>query len=209
MNVWMSECPDCPLAKAKKKNIAHNQYSPTTYRRPRNAYGVDFYSIAKSVRGHVGVLTVVDLYSRRVMFIPVKDLTAETFAQKLLERVVWERGAFKVLVSDGANAFVDKIAKRLASLLFNQEMYYKNTDEQKEFVQRVKDMHEVANRRNTASQQESKERLNKYSWFARHFSDGRTFSCSPLRTFSEICSKLTGVAQTAGGKPEGGAGAMC
>lgn len=113
---WIAECPECPLAKAKK-NIKHNLYSPSDHRKPRSAYGVDFYGIAKSKRGFVGVLTVNDLFTRWVTFIPVKDSTAETFAQALLERVVFERGAFKTLVSDGANAFVGEVATQLAALL--------------------------------------------------------------------------------------------
>ena len=63
------------------------------------------------------MLTVVDLFTRRVTYIPVKDTTAEAFTHALLERIVWERGAFSILVSDGANAFVGKVAKQLASLL--------------------------------------------------------------------------------------------
>lgn len=113
---WIAECHECPLAKAKR-NIKHNLYSPADHRKPRSAYGVDYYGIAKSKRGSVGVLTVTDLFTRWVNFIPVKDTTAETFAQALLERVVFERGAFKTLVSDGANAFVGEVATQLAQLL--------------------------------------------------------------------------------------------
>ena len=42
----LAKCSECPLAKAKK-NIKHNLYSITEYRKPRSAYGVDYYSIAK------------------------------------------------------------------------------------------------------------------------------------------------------------------
>lgn len=113
---WIAECHECPLAKAKR-NIAHNLYSPTDWRKPRTAYGIDFYSINKSNRGHVGVLTVTDLFTRFVMFIPVKDTTAETAANLLMERVVFGRGAFKHLVSDGAKAFVGDTATKLAAML--------------------------------------------------------------------------------------------
>ena len=113
---WVGECSECPLRKAKM-NISHNLYSPTDWKKPRNAYGVDFYGIAKSSRGHVGVLTVTDLFTRFVMFIPVKDTTAETFAQSMMESVVFQRGAFKYLISDGAQAFVGNVAANLAAML--------------------------------------------------------------------------------------------
>ena len=118
---WVTQCKDCPLQKAKKL-IAHSQYSPTEWRKPRSAYGVDFYGIAKSNNGYVGVLTVIDLFSRWVTFIPVRNETATTFTQAMIENIVWKRGAFKVLVSDGANAFVGKIAKQLANILKIQKV---------------------------------------------------------------------------------------
>ena len=110
---WIKECPDCPLAKAKR-NIKHNQYNPTQYRKPRNAYGIDFYGIAKSRNGYVGVLTVVDLYTRFVQFIPVQDTTAATAAKALVENVILSRGPFSILVSDGAKAYTGKIMQHFA-----------------------------------------------------------------------------------------------
>ena len=254
---WLSECPECPLAKAKK-SISHNQYSPTEYRRPRNAYGIDFYGIAKSKRGYVGVLTVVDLFTRWVDYIPVKSVNAEAFTRAMLESIVWKRGAFGILCSDGANAFVGKVAKQLATLLhidkistyhcpqgnstaernhvllgeflrllpshkrdaweeeigavayaanmstnsstgfspfeldcgyqpsstadlmfqdrpvpeLDERVLYKTTAEQKQWVERVKSMHEIARRYDSASKEATKNRLNNDSGTKRSFTMG-------------------------------------
>ena len=167
----------------------------------------------------------------------------------MLERIVWERGAFGILVSDGANAFVGKVAKQLASLLriekietfhypqgnstterhhvllgeflrmlpvhkretwdeevgavayasnmstntstgfspfeldcgyqpsssadlvfqdkpvplLDTQMFYKTTQEQKDWLKRVQSLHELANRYNSAQKEITKERLNRPS----------------------------------------------
>jgi hypothetical protein len=112
MKQWLSECNECPLAKAKK-NISHNQYSPLQFKKPRNAYGIDFYGIGGSENGYVGVLTVVDLFTRFVLYIPVKDESAVTASTALLHNVIYGRGPFKYLVSDGAKAFTGTILHNL------------------------------------------------------------------------------------------------
>ena len=109
---WLQECVECPLAKAKKR-IAHNQYSPLQFRRPRNAYGIDFYAIEKSDSGYVGVLTLVDLFTRFVLYIPIKDETAVTASTVILHNVIYGRGPFRYLVSDGAKALTGSIIQNL------------------------------------------------------------------------------------------------
>jgi len=112
---WQKECK-CALAKAKISR-RHGQFRVTDYHKPRTAYGIDYYSVAKSAMGHVGVITIVDLFTRYVMYIPVQDLTAETAAKAILENVVYKRGAFKTLVSDAARAFTGKIVSGLCAVL--------------------------------------------------------------------------------------------
>ena len=104
---WITECDECPLSKARK-TIAHNQYSPTTYRKPRSTYGIDFYGVAESADGHTGVLTAVDLHTRFVQFIPVKNATADTVV-RALQRISYERGNITTIVSDGSKSIVGKV----------------------------------------------------------------------------------------------------
>ncbi len=107
VNKWVADCEACPLSRARK-NLAHNQYSPTAYRKPRSAYGIDFYGIAESSDGFNGVLTIVDLHTRFVRYTPVKDASAATVV-KALQNLTYERGAFATVVSDGAKAIVGKV----------------------------------------------------------------------------------------------------
>lgn len=98
----------CVLSKTKL-NWAHGRFRATEYKQSRMAYGIDFYEIAKSRGGHVGVLTIVDMFSRFVMFEPVKAFSATEALRAIMKRIVGPRGMFKILVSDAAKAFLGKI----------------------------------------------------------------------------------------------------
>ena len=113
---WTHECSQCPPAKAKHAR-AHGQFKVTDYYKPRVAYGIDAYDIGKSAAGYVGVITIVDLFTRFVQFIPVKDFKAETATRVILENVVYSRGAPKTIASDSAKAFIGKIVSGLCELL--------------------------------------------------------------------------------------------
>ena len=121
VNRWTHGCPICPPAKAKL-NHAHGQFRMTDYVKPRTAYGVDFYGIEKSDAGCVGVLTIVDLFTRHVQYVPVKDFKGETAARVLLKHVVLARGAPKTIVSDAAKAFVGKMVKGLCDLMRTKQV---------------------------------------------------------------------------------------
>ena len=121
INRWTHECAECPPAKAKRNN-AHGQFRMTDYIKPRTAYGVDFYGIAKSDAGYVGVMTIVDLFTRHVQYIPVKDMKGDTAARALLKHVVLSRGAPKTIVSDAAKAFVGKMVGGLCQLMKTRQV---------------------------------------------------------------------------------------
>lgn len=118
---WVEECAECKLAKARL-NITHQQYQATEYHHPRRAYAVDFYSIGKSKAGHVGILTIIDLFLRAVRLVPVFDNTGETAARVVLEEIVFKYGAFKVFVSDGDRAFVGRLVEGLLKALGTEQI---------------------------------------------------------------------------------------
>ena len=121
VNKWSHECDQCPPAKAKR-NHAHGQFRLTDYIKPRVAYGVDFYAIERSDAGYVGVLTIVDLFTRYVQYVPVKDFRGDTAANALLKYVVLARGAPKTIVSDAAQAFVGKMVAGLCKLMKTKQV---------------------------------------------------------------------------------------
>ena len=56
--------------------LAHGQFSSVVHTGPRQAYDIDFYQVAKSLAGFQWILTVIDLFSREVMFLPMKTRQA-------------------------------------------------------------------------------------------------------------------------------------
>ena len=60
------------------------QFPVREFAQPRLAYAIDFYGIGPSIDGYVGVLSMIDLFSRWLTFIPVKDNTAATAVRVLL-----------------------------------------------------------------------------------------------------------------------------
>lgn len=109
-------CTVCGTLKARLRQ-AHGLYRAVLYSGPRLAYGVDFYAVGKSLEGFKTIMTIIDLYSRWVMFLPLRRRTAKAFVDAFLRHVVWVRGCPTTLVSDGAPELVGKLASALARTL--------------------------------------------------------------------------------------------
>jgi hypothetical protein len=97
----------CKLAKQRKAVLSHARSSfHENPPRPCQAYGIDFYGVAKSSKGHTVILVVVDLFSRWVTLLPMKDRTAKSFVNKFLKHIIYQRGIPQLLMSDGAKEFL-------------------------------------------------------------------------------------------------------
>ena len=68
------------------------------------------------------ILTVIDLFSREVQFIPLFTRTAEEVLKTLLARVIFDKGVPSVFMSDEAAEFVGKLMKGLCSALGIKQM---------------------------------------------------------------------------------------
>ena len=73
-----SVCEDCVLAKAKR-NLAHGKYGSMEIGKPHEAFGLDFYSIPETAESNTQILTIIDLFSSYVQFVPCRNHTAEEF----------------------------------------------------------------------------------------------------------------------------------
>ena len=113
---WTQECTECPIYQCRR-NLKNNQFSSVIYEGPRTAYAFDFYGIAKSADGHQWVLTVIDLFSREVQFLPLKTRRAEETLRNLLKNVVHTNGVPSIFMSDEAPEFLSKLLAGLCSAL--------------------------------------------------------------------------------------------
>ena len=71
----VEEC-ECNISKAHL-HTSHKMFRPTEYEQPRTAYGVDFYEIGGSRHGYVGLLTIIDLFTRRAILKQSKTTLAK------------------------------------------------------------------------------------------------------------------------------------
>jgi hypothetical protein len=104
------------LVKARRQ-LAHGQFSSVNYSGPRIAYAIDFYGVAESAGGFKWILTVIDLFSREVVFIPTRSREAPEVVEVLLRCLVNVKGVPLFLVSDDAKEFLSKLVQGFADAL--------------------------------------------------------------------------------------------
>ena len=102
VNGWQTSC-NCATAKAKISSH-HGQFGMTMYRKPRSAYGIDHYKISGS-KEFAGVLTIVDLCTRWVKYVPVKDFSAMETIKTILKEIIYARGTPSTIVSERGTSF--------------------------------------------------------------------------------------------------------
>ena len=103
----IKECSRCLLAKARF-NSAHGLMRAHEVSLPRQSYGFDIYSIAIDDYGCTCVLTVVDMSSRWVIFVPMANHTAQSVINAFLTHVMYASGFASEVTSDSASQFVGR-----------------------------------------------------------------------------------------------------
>ena len=108
-----SVCSECVLAKAKR-NIAHGKYGSIAVGKPHEVFGLDFYSIPETSQLNTQILTIIDMFSSYVQFVPCKNRTAEEFVAKLKDHVIFKTGVPLRIHTDDAKEFRSEVARLLA-----------------------------------------------------------------------------------------------
>jgi hypothetical protein len=112
----VTACAKCADMKGRR-NLAHGQFSSVIHDGPRQAYAFDFYGVAQSDAGYKNILTVIDLFSREVLFIPTYSRNAEEVVRCLLQRLINVKGVPQMFMTDEAPEFVGKLVEGLCSAL--------------------------------------------------------------------------------------------
>ena len=109
-------CNACALNNGRR-NLAHGQFNSVQPHGPRLAYAIDFYEVATSTAGFCWILTIIDLFSHEVIFVPCKSREAAEVVRALLRHVINKKGAFLVLMCDEAKEFVGKLVGGLCKAM--------------------------------------------------------------------------------------------
>lgn len=102
-------CVDCQLAKpSPNTHVGFLASHPPT--RPWECIHIDFVGpIVKSTKGHIGLLSIIDSFSKFVFLFPVKRIAADITVSLLVNQVFSSFGPPKTLVSDNHSIFLSKL----------------------------------------------------------------------------------------------------
>ena len=109
-------CSSCAIIKARR-NLSHGQFSSMSFSGPRMGYAIDFYEVGESAAGFKWILTIIDMFSREVMFVPMKSREADEVVRELLRNLINVKGIPISLLSDEAREFTSKILNGLIRTL--------------------------------------------------------------------------------------------
>ena len=99
------------------RHVKHGQFSSVQYAGPRTAYAFDFYGVAASSDGYKWILSVIDLFSREVLFRPLRSRTADETLANLLRYLIFTKGVPTVFMTDEAREFVGKLLSVMCTAL--------------------------------------------------------------------------------------------
>jgi len=110
-------CAKCAVNKARRR-LAHAQYRLLRFHAPFVAYGIDFKKVkVKSDKGNNWILTIIDLFSRWVCFVPLPGKSARLVAQALVDNVFFARGIPYIIHADSAKEFKSTLIEELCQIL--------------------------------------------------------------------------------------------
>ena len=110
-------CHVCELVRARDQH-AHGTLSTQTWTRPMQAIGLDHYKVGfKSSEGYTEVLTIVDIASTYVQYIPVRDEKTETTLMTVFTHWIARFGCPEVIFTDLASVFKSSEAQVFYRLL--------------------------------------------------------------------------------------------
>ena len=118
MERYILSCDVCQEAKSRHVDTARQPRplpSPVIKLQSVSVHWVS--GLRSTTRGHDAIMTVVDRFSKRGMFIPCrKDMTANDLAYVLLREVIRLNGCPPEIVSDGDKLFESQVWKELTQL---------------------------------------------------------------------------------------------
>ena len=121
---YISSCDVCQAAKSRRVDTARVPRPLQVADTKRHSLSIDWVSeLPPTARGHDAILTVVDRFSKRGMFIPCrKAMTADDLIYVFLREVIRLKGCPRQIVSDRDKLFESQAWKELAQC-FKIEMH--------------------------------------------------------------------------------------
>ena len=114
---FVRNCEDCAKAKAVKRK-RQSVVRARLFARPFELLGMDLWGpLPGTSKGHKWVLTIIDAFTRFVFFIPLKDATAETVRDVLINDVFAKFGFCRAIHTDNGPQFTADVFKHTCERL--------------------------------------------------------------------------------------------
>ena len=112
------QCCDKCSAFSHRKNLQHQaNLRPTVIGAPCERYSIDLCGPFVMSNGYHYVFTAVDVFSRFLVAVPLRDKTAECVARALFEHVILEHGIPFEILSDRGGEFLADVTQELMLIL--------------------------------------------------------------------------------------------
>ncbi|XP_040210456.1 lymphocyte antigen 86 [Rana temporaria] len=112
---WCRECSTCAVGRNEK----HDQKAPLhpiVSQTPLEIVAIDHVKLEPSRSGYTYAMTIIDHYTKFVVAVPVKDLTAKTTADAFWKHFLLPYGCPERILTDQGSAFESQLFKELCTL---------------------------------------------------------------------------------------------
>ena len=109
---FVASCHRCQQGKPSQR-IARMPLQPIIIRKPNQMIEVDFETLCESREGYIGLLVIIDHFSKYARACPVKEFTAKEAAIELLNNWILDFGPPEILQSDRGSQFESELFNHL------------------------------------------------------------------------------------------------
>jgi len=117
VNLSVRRCPKCSTYHRGRIPPRQGNLVPLLTGAPVERWAIDLAGpFPKSTKGHVYIMTVIDVFSKYIILVPLRDRKAITVAQAIYERVFLKYGAGEILTDNGGE-FRNELLSELCRLM--------------------------------------------------------------------------------------------
>ena len=119
---YINSCPECQKGKGNRKGQPF-QMKPIVTNRPNELLVIDFLKLSVSSEGHVGVIVMIDHFSKYARAIPLQEFTAVAAAEAICTHWICNHGIPERILSDQGSQFESAIFKEFLEVFGIQKSH--------------------------------------------------------------------------------------
>jgi len=117
VNLYVRRCPKCSTYHRGRVPPRQANLVPLLTGAPVERWAIDLAGpFPKSSKGHVYIMTAIDVFSKYIILVPLRDKKAITVAHAIYERVFLKYGAGEILTDNGGE-FRNELLSELCTLM--------------------------------------------------------------------------------------------